>query len=193
MWLSPKRGLQLPLVTVQTASVHVINCKWTMIFHINSEKYRVCVVDQMCSYAVVREPYRSCVSSNISTFSADPPGPVGGGILCCVGEIWFGSFFLFFVCLALLCFTVAESVLSLALCSGGRATGTLGAICFRKEAMKSTPTLLGDRDQLVFKFSYILSGKTETPRTLAFRTCFGISLKTSVRFPSTIKQISFCL
>lgn len=132
-----------------------------MIFHINSEKYRVCVVDQMCSYAVVRQPYRSCVSSNISTFSADPPGPVGGGILCCVGEIWFGSFFLFFVCLALLCFTVAESVLSLALCSGGRATGTLGAICFRKEAMKSTPTLLGDRDQLVFKFSYILSGKTE--------------------------------
>lgn len=164
-----------------------------MIFHINSEKYRVCVVDQMCSYAVVREPYRSCVSSNISTFSADPPGPVGGGIFCCVGEIWFGSFFLFFVCLALLCFTVAESVLSLALCSGGRATGTLGAICFRKEAMKSTPTLLGDRDQLVFKFSYILSGKTETPRTLAFRTCFGISLKTSVRFPPTIKQISFCL
>lgn len=164
-----------------------------MIFHINSEKYRVCVVDQMCSYAVVREPYRSCVSSNISTFSADTPGPVGGGILCCVGEIWFGSFFLFFVCFALLCFTVAESVLSLALCSGGRATGTLGAICFRKEAMKSTPTLLGDRDQLVFKFSYILSGKTETPRTLAFRTCFGISLKTSVRFPPTIKQISFCL
>lgn len=108
----------------------------------------------------------------------------------------FGSvhfFFKFFVCLALLCFTVAESVLSLALCSGGRATGTLGAICFRKEAMKSTPTLLGDRDQLVFKFSYILSGKTETPRTLAFRTCFGISLKTSVRFPPTIKQVSFCL
>lgn len=169
-----------------------------MIFHINSEKYRVCVVDQMCSYAVVREPYRSCVSSNISTFSAHPPGPVGGGILLlflcfCVGEIWFGSFFLFFVCLALLCFTVAESVLSLALCSGGRATGTLGAICFRKEAMKSTPTLLGDRDQLVFKFSYILSGKTETPRTLAFRTCFGISLKTSVRFPQlSNKYLSVC-
>lgn len=113
------------------------------------------------------------------------------GYFVVLGRFGWVHFFLFFVCLALLCFTVAESVLSLALCSGGRATGTLGAICFRKEAMKSTPTLLGDRDQLVFKFSYILSGKTETPRTLAFRTCFGISLKTSVRVPPNYQTNTF--
>lgn len=109
-----------------------------MIFHINSEKYRVCVVDQMCSYAVVREPYRSCVSSNISTFSADPPGPVGGGILCCVGEIWFGSFFFFILCL-----------FSFAVFHSGRVCPILGTVFWRQSHRDAWSNLFQKRSNEV--------------------------------------------
>ena len=79
-----------------------------------------------------------------------------------LGSFGFSSFSFCFVCLVLLCLRVAMYAVSLALRSGGWATGMLGAICFRKkEGMESTPAFYwGTETSLSSKFTHIIFGKT---------------------------------